>query len=124
MRKINSQTHVFSAHFDHICVFFGPGAEGNKNVGKILGRAASTVQAWRSGLSPVPRWSYELLRLTAEERRRQIREMTGQYRSSRRFLLADCRLSNSLVDVYGTRSANDGFQLVDLSRGATAGADE
>lgn len=107
MRRRSGRTHVFFQAFDQVALEFGPSSEGNLRVSKILGRDVRTIHDWRIGAKACPRWAFELLRLTAKERKEELQHMTGFYAASRRqFLAAGTRLSSS-VGLHWGASAND-----------------
>jgi hypothetical protein len=113
-KTYSSRTHVFASAFDQVCLPFGSGTEGLRNVSKVVGRNIKTVRDWRSGREPCPRWAYELVRLTHDERLRTFEEMTGRYRSDRKAVFAT-RLSSSLSMSYGLKAANDSFRLLEFA---------
>lgn len=110
-KKITSRTHVFSTAFDQLCLAFGPDKQGNESVAKIVCRDVRSVRDWRSGLKACPRWAYELVRLTLDERRRTMEYMTGKYRGLR---FRSTMFTDAGVAIHGNQAANDARTVVDL----------
>lgn len=104
---------VAPAVFDRLCMALGPVNDGgNKRVAAVLGRCTKSVGNWRSGAATPPRWAYELLRLTLDERHRVYLEMTGVYRASKLgFGAGAARLSLAIGLHYGA-AANDSAWVV------------
>lgn len=117
MVKISGRTHVFSETFDRLAQSFGPRSVGNKHVSAIVCKGVKTVDQWRRGLRPCPKWAFELVSLTLQDRARTLEEMTGRYyRNRKAFICAGSRVSMSVGAHFGNVSANDSCVLVDLHR--------
>ena len=111
VKRISSRTHVFAAAFDQLCISFGPRPASDKSVAAIVCRDVRSIRDWRSGLKACPRWAYELVRLTLDERRRVLEEMTGRYKAIR---FHSTRLTDACLAFYGSAAANDSASIVDL----------
>lgn len=110
-RKISSRTHVFSTAFNELCFAFGPDKSGNQSIAKIVCRNVRSVRDWRSGLKACPRWAYELVRLTLDERHCVLEQMTGKYKKLK---FSNTRLTEVCVAIYGNYAANDSVNVIEL----------
>lgn len=110
-KHITSRSHVFAAAFDQLCLSFGPRPASDKSVAAIVCRDVRSIRDWRSGLKACPRWAYELVRLTLDERRRCLEHMTGRYPTLR---FKSTILTDALVAIHGNAAANDSRTVVHL----------
>lgn len=115
-KYVRKRQFVMIDVFDKICLNFGPAKSGgNGRIATIVGRSISTVEKWRTTECP-PKWAYELIRLTLDERRRSYLEMSAPYRSVKNgFRFNATRLSSSLHNQYGGAAANDHLHIVQIA---------
>lgn len=115
MAKVSGRTHVFSEQFDRMALYFGPSLQGNVSISKVVCKTIRTVHDWRCGRKACPRWAYELVRLTIDERRRVFEEMIGRYHAQRlRFIESGAHMSMAVGAHFGTSAANDHGMVVAL----------
>ena len=118
MAKITSKTHVFSSAFDALTL--GLGGSDRERLGlirEIVCRDSRTIRDWLSGARPCPRWAFELVGLTLDERYRSYEAMTGRYRALRSKRLREeaiTRLSSALAAEFGSRACNDEFMVFEF----------